>query len=165
MLAVDDALHAVPAADDKWPEVVIVVVLYGRTGVALSINVEKRRGQVGDELLNVLLFPTEFALKIIDRVFPFVQHIENGAIIGVDFVVVFAHTVWKLRFNGFDCAVSVRRSGSGVNSVLLVMIGGLKVSGKAGTPCCSPVRHGKNVGNEEIQSNSTFPACEISGGV
>jgi hypothetical protein len=53
------------------------------------------------------------------------------------------------------------RSWFKTNSLLLI----ITVSGKAGTPCCSPERYGKNVGNEAIQTNYLFSAREIAGGV
>lgn len=49
--------------------------------------------------------------------------------------------------------------------ILLVYFCCLIVSGKVGTPCSEPGRRGKNWGNEAIQTNSTIPAREISGGI
>lgn len=91
LLAVYDGLHAVLATDDKWPEEIIVVMLDVYAGIPLRINVEKGRGQVGDELLDVLPLPTVFALEVINCVFLFVQQLEDAAVIGIDFVVIFTH--------------------------------------------------------------------------
>ena len=91
MLAVDDALHAVPAADDKWSEIVIVVVRDGFARIAFLINVKECRSQVCDKLLDVLLLPTVFALEVINGVFSLVQDLGDVAVFGIDFVVVFAH--------------------------------------------------------------------------
>ena len=68
-------------------------MLGGSSGITFLVNVEKGRGQVGDELVDMLLLPTVFPLELIDRVFPFVQHIKNVTVVGVDFVVVFAHGI------------------------------------------------------------------------
>lgn len=43
------------------------------------------------QLLDMLLLPTVFTLEVIDGVFALIQHIKNGAVVGINFVVVFAH--------------------------------------------------------------------------
>jgi hypothetical protein len=47
-------------------------MLDGCSGITLDVNVEKGRGQIGDELLDVLFLPIVFALKVINRIFPFI---------------------------------------------------------------------------------------------
>src|SRR5262249_45127094 len=77
-------------ADDERAEEVIVVMLDRGSEITFRVNVEKGRGQVGYELIDVLRLPTVFPLEVIDRVFPFAQQIKNDGIVGVDFVFVFA---------------------------------------------------------------------------
>ena len=99
MLPIYDALHPLFAGDDKWPEKIIIVMLHLCAEIPICVTVEKGRGQVGDELLHVLLLPTVFALKVIYRIFPFVQHVEDVTGGRVDCVVGFAHNcppMWLL---------------------------------------------------------------------
>ena len=87
----DDALHAAFAADNKRSQVIVVVVFNSGAWITFCIGVQEAARQVRYELFDVPLLPTVFALKVIDRVFPFVQDIEHCSIICVNFVIVFAH--------------------------------------------------------------------------
>jgi hypothetical protein len=99
LLAIDNAFHPLLTVDDERAEVILIVMLDGGPGITGGVNVEKCRGQVGDELVDVVLLPTVFPLEVIDCVFPFVKYVENVMIVGVDLVVVFAHGL-SLKLTG-----------------------------------------------------------------
>jgi hypothetical protein len=39
------------------------------------------------------VFPAVLTLKIIDGVFALVQNLKNGAVVGINFVIIFAHGI------------------------------------------------------------------------
>jgi hypothetical protein len=89
LLSIDDALHPLFAAHHKRSEVVVAVMLDRRPRIVFVPRIQERRGEITNQLLDVLLLPAVFALKVVDGVLPFVEDIEDGAVVCVDFVVLY----------------------------------------------------------------------------